>query len=155
MFAAEGGGELVADHLHHLLRRRQAAHDLLGDRTGPHAGQEVVGDGDRDVGVQQGGSDVGEGQVDLLRVQLASLAQAREDRLKAPGERVEHESHASGTSAGIAPEARAPGNARVRRFAVAFGPVLIPRAERSAVYAEPSRRSTVCRSASGLNGFSK
>src|SRR5439155_103818 len=56
----------------------------------PDAGKQVVGDLHRDVRLQQRRTDICERVIHLLRVELASLAELREDAIQALGQRVEH-----------------------------------------------------------------
>ena len=72
VLAAERDGELLVHHLHHLLTRREALHDLFGERARSRTREEVVGHLDGDVGLEQGRAHVGQSVVDLLGVELAS-----------------------------------------------------------------------------------
>ena len=69
---AQRDRELLVHDLHDLLAGREALHDLLGQRTVPHAREEVVGDLDGDVGLEQGRPHLTQGVVHLLGVELAS-----------------------------------------------------------------------------------
>ena len=60
------------DDLHHLLAGGEALHHLFGQRALAHPREEVVGDLDRDVGLEQRGAHVGQGVVDLLGMELAA-----------------------------------------------------------------------------------
>src|SRR4029453_16508921 len=82
--------ELVPHHLDHLLGRREALHDLLGQRAVTDSGQQVVGDLGGDVGLQQRHAHLGEGTVHLLGVELAAGTQLLEDAVETAGEGVEH-----------------------------------------------------------------
>ena len=52
--------------------------------------EEVVGDLDGDVGLEQGGADLGQGVVHLLGVELAPAAELLEDAVEAVAQSVEH-----------------------------------------------------------------
>ena len=82
--------ELVPDDLDHLLGRREALHHLFGQRPCAHAGEEVVDDLHRDVGLQERGPDVGQRVVDLLGVQLPARAELLERAVELGGQGVEH-----------------------------------------------------------------
>jgi hypothetical protein len=90
MLPTERDGELLVHDLHDLLRRRETLQDFLGQGTLADASEEVVGDLDRDVRLEQCHPDLAERVVHLLGVQLAPAAELREDAIQAVGQRVEH-----------------------------------------------------------------
>ena len=90
MLATERHGQLLVHDLHDLLSRREALQHLLRQGARPDADKQVVGDLHRDVRLQQRRTDICERVVHLLGVELASLAELREDAIQALGQRVEH-----------------------------------------------------------------
>ena len=85
MLAAQRDGELLVHDLHDLLAGREALHDLLGERAAPNPREEVVGDLDGDVGLEQGRAHLTQRVVHLLRVELAPRAELLEDAVQAVG----------------------------------------------------------------------
>ena len=57
--------ELLVDDLHDLLRRVQRLVDLVAERALAHLGGELLDDLERDVGVEQGATDLAHGAVDI------------------------------------------------------------------------------------------
>ena len=90
VLSAERGSELVPHHLHDLLRRREAAHHLLGKGPRPHPREEIVRHLEGDVGLEQRGADALQGLVHLLGMELASRLEFLEDRVQSAGQGVEH-----------------------------------------------------------------
>ena len=68
MLTAQRRLQFVADDLHHLLGRRERAHDLVGEGTRADPSEEIVDHVQSDVAVQKCGADVVERRLDLLRV---------------------------------------------------------------------------------------
>jgi hypothetical protein len=79
MLSAQRGGELVANHLGHLLAGGEAPHDFLGQSPGPDPLDEVVGHLHRYIGVEQRVPDVLQSSVDLLGMELAAGPELLED----------------------------------------------------------------------------
>ena len=79
VLTAERLGELVADDLDNLLRRRQGLHDLVAERPRSNPIEERVHDLDGRVGLEQRRPDVAERGVDLLGMQLPPRPQLGED----------------------------------------------------------------------------
>ena len=96
VLAAQRLRELVAHHLHDLLGRRERRHDLVAQRAGPHARQEVVHHLDGGVRLDQCSADVGQRVIHLLGVELAPLPELAEDGVQPSGQRIEHRSKCSG-----------------------------------------------------------
>jgi hypothetical protein len=90
MLPAERRGQLVTDDLHDLLRGREAPHDLLGERSRAHPGEEVIDDLEGDVGLEQRRAHALEGLIHLLGVELSPRLELLEDRVQTAGQRVEH-----------------------------------------------------------------
>src|SRR4029077_9268603 len=90
VLASERHRQLFVHDLHDLLGGRQTLQDFFRQRSGPNAVHQVVGDLHRDIRLEQCGADIGECVVHLLGVELASLAELREDAIQALGQYVEH-----------------------------------------------------------------
>ena len=88
--AAEDAGQLGVDDLDDLLAGIERLRLGGPDRLGADPGDDVAGDGDVDVGLQQGGADLAHDVVDVGLRQAALAAQALDDALEADGEVVEH-----------------------------------------------------------------
>ncbi len=98
-------GEFLVHDLHHLLARREALHDLFGQRSLADPCQEVVGHLERDVGLEQRGPHVGQRVVHLFGMELAAGTQLPEGAVEPFREGVEHDASSSSVAGG-----------RVRRF---------------------------------------
>ena len=82
--------EDVVDDLHHLLAGRDRADHLLADRLLADLGDEILDDGERDVGIDQRGADFGERGIDVGLGQRATAAQPVEHRPQTLLQTVEH-----------------------------------------------------------------
>ena len=85
MLAAQRDRELLVNDLHDLLPRGEALHDLLRQRPGADAGEEVVDHLHGHVGLEQGHAHLTQRVVHLLRVELASGSELLEDAVQAVG----------------------------------------------------------------------
>ena len=88
---AEEGHHLVADDLDDLLRRRQAAQDLLVHGAIADAVDERLDDLEIDVGFEQGETNLAKRGLDRLRCQPELAAKRFENVLQACAEGVEHD----------------------------------------------------------------
>src|SRR5439155_4913603 len=88
--AAEGLHELVVHDLDDLLRRREALRQVGADALLLDASDEALYDLEVDVGLEQREPDLAQDLVDLGLAHTAAASQAREDRVEAVGEGVEH-----------------------------------------------------------------
>ena len=88
---AEERQHLVADDLDDLLRRRQAAEDVLPHRPVAHPVDERLDDLEVDVRLEQRQPNLAQRGLDVLRRQPRLAAQGLEDVLKACAEGVEHD----------------------------------------------------------------
>ena len=95
MRVAEQREHLVADDAHDLLRRRQAAQDLLVHRPIAHAIDEGLDDLEVDVGLEQRQPDFAQRRLDVRLGETCLAADRPEDVLQASAERVEHHRPAS------------------------------------------------------------
>src|SRR5690606_35635843 len=84
--AAEDLDELGVDDLHDLLARVQGLGDLLAQGALAHGGGELTHHRERDVGLQEGTTDLGDGGVDVLLGQPALAPQVAEGGCQAVGE---------------------------------------------------------------------
>ena len=89
LLAAEDRDELLVDDLHHLLRGIERLADLVAERTLAHLRRELLDDGERDVRVQQGATDLADGSVDVRGRELALGAEVAEGLGETIGERAE------------------------------------------------------------------
>ena len=88
--AAEGLDQLLVDDLDDLLRGAEALGDLGALRPLLHPPDEVAGDDDVDVGLEQRHPQLATDLVDLLVGELPAAAELGEDAVEAVGEGVEH-----------------------------------------------------------------
>ena len=85
--------QLVVDHLHDLLARRQAARKLRPDQLRPQPANHVPHHQQVDVGLEQGHPDFPQSFIDVVLVEPAPAPQARE----IPSNRSERASNISRT----------------------------------------------------------
>ena len=78
LLPAEDRDELLVDDLHDLLRRVERLVDLVAERALAHLRGELLDDGQRDVGVEQGATDLADGAVDVRGRELALGAEVAE-----------------------------------------------------------------------------
>ena len=89
LLPAEDRDELLVDDLHDLLGRVQRLVDLVAEGALAHLAGEVLDDLERDVGVEQGATDLADGAVDIRGGELALGAEVAERRGEAIRERAE------------------------------------------------------------------
>ncbi len=92
---AESLDQRLVDEFDDLLPWREALHHLGSDRPLPHAGEEVPGDADVHIGLEQRQPHLPQHLVDVGLAQPAPAAEAREDPVEAVGERLEHPPHST------------------------------------------------------------
>ena len=73
-----------------LLARVEALEDVLAERVGLHAGDEVLDDLEVDVGLEQREADLAHRLVDGVLVQPLGAAEIAQGRLEPVGEGIEH-----------------------------------------------------------------
>ena len=88
--AAEGAGQLLVDDLDDLLAGVERLRDLLPQRPLTDPGDEPLDDGEVDVGLEQGETDLAHRVVDIGLGELALAAEASEDAFETIGECFEH-----------------------------------------------------------------
>ncbi len=88
--AAEGLDELLVDDLDHLLRGAEALGDLGTLGALLHPPDEIAGDDDVDVGLEQCDPQLAADLVDLLVGELPAAAELGEDAVETVSEGVEH-----------------------------------------------------------------
>ena len=79
---AEGGDELVADDFDDLLGGREGGGDFGAEGLGANFFDEVAGDVEVDVGLEEGEADLAEGVVDVLVGEGALAAEGLEGALE-------------------------------------------------------------------------
>ena len=88
--AAEDAGELGVDDLDDLLAGIEHLRAGRADRLDADAVDDVAGDADVDVGVEQGGADLAQHLVDVGLGEPALAAQTLDDAVEAVGQVLEH-----------------------------------------------------------------
>ena len=83
-------GELVVDDLHHLLAGRQALADVLAERPLAHVADELAGDLEVDVRLEQRQANLPHGARDGLLVERSAAAEVAEGALELVRKGVEH-----------------------------------------------------------------
>ena len=89
LLAAEDRDELLVDDLHDLLRGIEGLADLVAERALAHLRRELLDDGEGDVGVEQGATDLADGSVDVRGRELALGAEVAEGLGETIGEGAE------------------------------------------------------------------
>ncbi len=89
LLPAEDADQLVIDDLHDLLRGVQRLVDLVAEGAIAHLAGELLDDLERDVGVEQGATDLADGSVDIRGRELALGAEIAEGRGETIRERAE------------------------------------------------------------------
>ena len=88
--AAEDAGQLAVDDLDDLLAGVEHLRSGGPDRLGADAGDDVAGDADVDVGLEQGGADLAQHLVDVGLGEPTLAAEAPDDAFEAVGQVLEH-----------------------------------------------------------------
>ena len=88
--ASENADELLVDGPDDLLAGGQALGERLGADSEPDAVTEAAGHAELDVGLQERGTDLLEGLVEILVADAPLAAQPRRNPLQAVGQGVEH-----------------------------------------------------------------
>jgi hypothetical protein len=87
--------QVIVDDLDHHLARRDRADHIGADRLGTYRIDELAHDGQRHVGLEQGGPDLAQGRVDVGLGERTAPAKLVEDVAQTFAETLEHAVHNS------------------------------------------------------------